>query len=57
MLEIRKDYLGIILFAMAIQDLCFKKVHNYARLIMEPLGNDYDIYGNLNVMITLFKDV
>ena len=57
MLEIRKDYLGIILFAIAIQDLCFKKVHNYARLIMEPLGNDYDIYGNLNVMITLFKDV
>ena len=57
MLEIRKDYLGIILFAMAIQDLCFKKVHKYARLILKPLGNDYDIYGNLNVMITLFKDV
>ena len=57
MLEIRKDYLGIILFAMAIQDLCFKKVHKYARLILKPLGNDHDIYGNLNVMITLFKDV
>ena len=25
MFKIRKDYLGIILFEMAIQDLCFKK--------------------------------
>ena len=32
MFKKRKYYLGIILFAMAIQDLCFKKVHKYARL-------------------------
>ena len=25
MFKVRKDYLGIILFEMAIQDLCFKK--------------------------------
>ena len=32
MFKIKKDYLGIILFVITIQDLCFKKVHKYARL-------------------------
>ena len=32
MFKIKKDYLGIILFVITIQDLSFKKVHKYARL-------------------------
>ena len=32
MFKIRKDYLGIILLAMTIQDLCVKKVHKHAKL-------------------------
>ena len=32
MFKTRKDYLAIILLAMTIQDLCFKKVHKHAKL-------------------------
>ena len=30
--KIRKEYLRIIFFLVAIKDLCFKQVHKYARL-------------------------
>ena len=37
MFKVRKDYLRIILFAMAIPGLCFKKDHKYARLRKQKL--------------------
>ena len=46
---------------MAIWDLCFKQVHKYARLrkqcwiILDPLGNIYEMYAHLTVMTTLLN--
>ena len=51
MFKSRKDYLGIILFAMVIQDLFLKEAHKYEDfesnkwVILDPLGNIYDIYA------------
>ena len=60
MCKIRKNHLRIIFFLKAIQDLCFKQLtiiqdledNNW--IILDPLGNIYDIYANLIVM-TLFN--
>ena len=59
MCKIRKNHLRII-FLKAIQDLCFKQLtiiqdledNNW--IILDPLGNVYEIYANLIVM-TLFN--